>query len=131
MSTTAVTPTNAFARAFLAGDADAMEALLGPGVAFHSPVTDYTGARQVAKLLRTLVEVVPERRATSVLDAPGETIAVFAAHDDGLDLDGVLRVVAGTDDRIARVMLWMRPLDALLQAVERMRAALGRVRAQA
>jgi hypothetical protein len=131
MSTTPATPTNAFARAFLAGDADAMEALLGPGVAFHSPVTDYTGGRPVGKLLRTVVEVVPDRRATSVLDAPGETIAVFAAHGDGLDLDGVLRVVAGPDGRIARVMLWMRPLDALLQAVERMRAALGRVRAQA
>jgi len=131
MPATPATPTNAFARAFLAGDADAMVALLDPGVAFHSPVTDYTGARPVAKLLRTLVEVVPERRATSVLDAPGETIAVFAAHDDGLELDGVLRVVADPNGRVARVMLWLRPLDALLEGVERMRAALGRRRAQA
>jgi hypothetical protein len=131
MTTSPATPTNGFARAFLAGDADAMVALLAPGVAFHSPVTDYTGARPVAKLLRTLVEVVPERRATSVLDAPGETIAVFAAHDDTLELDGVLRVVEGPDGRVARVMLWLRPLDALLEGVERMRTALARLRPQA
>jgi len=131
MNPTPTTPTNAFARAFLAGDADAMVALLGPGVAFHSPVTDYTGARPVAKLLRTLVEVVPARRVMTVLDAPGETIAVFAAHDDGLELDGVLRVVSGANGRVARVMLWLRPVDALLEGVERMRAALGPLRAQA
>lgn len=85
----------------------------------------------MAKLLRTLVEVVPARRVMTVLDAPGETIAVFAAHDDGLELDGVLRVVSGANGRVARVMLWLRPLDALLEGVERMRAALGPLRAQA
>jgi hypothetical protein len=71
---------------------------------------------------------VPERRATTVLDGWGETIAVFGGHDDGLDLDGVLRVVGDEDGRVASVLLWLRPLDALLEGVERMRAALGRRR---
>jgi len=113
------------------GSSRSSQSTRSAGVAFHSPVTDYTGARPVAKLLRTLVEVVPARRVMTVLDAPGETIAVFAAHDDGLELDGVLRVVSGANGRVARVMLWLRPLDALLEGVERMRAALGPLRAQA
>jgi ketosteroid isomerase-like protein len=122
------TPTSAFASAFMAGDGDAMAALLAPDAIFHSPVTDYAGARRVAKLMRTIVQVVPAREQTSVLEGRGETIAVFTARDASLRLDGVLRVVADDEGRVASVLLWLRPLDALLEGVERMRTALAALR---
>jgi hypothetical protein len=118
-------PTTRFARAFIAGDADAMIAALAPDATFHSPVTDYAGARRVAKLLRAIVRVLPARTPVVLYGAGDESLAVFTARDAELELDGVLRVVADADGRIARVLLWLRPLDALLVGVERMRVALG------
>lgn len=123
-------PTTRFARAFVSGDADAMIAALAPDATFHSPVTDYAGARRVATLLRAVVEVLPPRTATVVSGAEGETLTVFTARDAELELDGVLRVVADADGRVARVLLWLRPLDALLVGVERMRAQLSAARAR-
>jgi SnoaL-like protein len=121
----AAPPTSVFADAFLSGDPDTMAALLAPDATFHSPVTDYLGARRVAKLLRTVVQVVPARRAISVLEGRGETIATFTAEDAALRLDGVIRIVGDDQGRVVSVLLWLRPLDALLEGVERMRTALG------
>jgi SnoaL-like domain len=121
--------TTRFARAFISGDADAMIAALAPDATFHSPVTDYAGARRVARLLRAVVEVLPPRTATVVFGSGGETLTLFTACDAELELDGVLRVVADADGRVARVLLWLRPLDALLVGVERMRVALSAARA--
>jgi hypothetical protein len=118
-------PTTRFARAFIAGDADAMIATLAPDATFHSPVTDYAGARRVAKLLRAVVRVLPPRTPSAVYGGNDETLAFFTARDAELDLDGVLRVIADADGRVARVLLWLRPLDALLVGVERMKVALG------
>jgi hypothetical protein len=119
------TPAARFARAFIAGDADTMVAALAPDATFHSPVTDYAGARRVAKLLHAVVRVLPARTPTVVFGTGAETLAVFTASDEELALDGVLRVVADDDGRVVRVLLWLRPLDALLAGVERMRAALS------
>jgi SnoaL-like domain len=122
-------PATRFAHAFIAGDADAMIAQLAPDATFHSPVTDYAGARRIAKLLRAVVQVLPARTPTGVYDTkPDETLAVFTTRDADLTVDGVLRVVADQDGRIVRVLLWLRPLDALLVGVERMRAALSAAR---
>jgi SnoaL-like protein len=129
MTRFATTPTSSFAHAFLAGDADAMVALLAPDATFHSPVTDYAGARRVATLLRAIVQVLPPRRPVSVLEGRGETIAAFAAQDADRRLDGVLRVVADDEGRVVSVLLWLRPLDGLLEAIERMRATLAARRA--
>jgi SnoaL-like protein len=118
-------PGTAFARAFISGDADAMVARLAPDATFHSPVTDYAGARRVAKLLRAVVEVLPARTPTVVLGRGGETLAAFTARDADLELDGVLRVIADGEGRVVRVLLWLRPLDALLVGVERVRAVLS------
>jgi hypothetical protein len=122
-------PATRFAHAFIAGDADAMIAQLAPDATFHSPVTDYAGARGIAKLLRAIVQVLPARTPTAVYDTKSdETLAVFTTCDADLDLDGVLRVIADGDGRVVRVLLWLRPLDALLVGVERMRAALSAAR---
>jgi hypothetical protein len=119
------TPAARFARAFIAGDADTMVSALAPDATFHSPVTDYDGARRVAKLLRAVVRVLPARTPTVVFGTGAETLAVFTARDAEIALDGVLRVVADEDGRVVRVLLWLRPLDALLVGVERMRATLS------
>ena len=129
MTRPATTPTSAFAHAFLSGDTDAMIALLAADATFHSPVTDYAGVRRVATLLRTVVQVLPARRPVSVLESRRETIAAFTAQDADRHLDGVLRVVAGDEGRVASVLLWLRPLDALLEAIEGMREALAARRA--
>jgi hypothetical protein len=121
-------PATHFARAFIEGDADAMIARLAPDATFYSPVTDYAGPRRIAKLLRAIVQVLPARTPTAVYGDGDETLAVFCARDADLQLDGVLRVVADADGRVVRVLLWLRPLDALLVGVERMRAALSAAR---
>ena len=131
MTRPATTPTRTFAHAFLSGDPDAMVALLAPDATFHSPVTDYAGARRVATLLRTVVQVLPARRPVSVLEGRGETIAAFTAQDADRRLDGVLRVVGDDEGRVVGVLLWLRPLDALLEGIERMREALDARRAAA
>jgi hypothetical protein len=122
-------PATRFARAFITGDADTMIAQLAPDATFYSPVTDYAGARRVAKLLRAIVQVLPPRTPTAVYEGGGgETLAVFSTRDADLTLDGVLRVVADSEGRVERVLLWLRPLDALLVGVERMRATLSATR---
>jgi ketosteroid isomerase-like protein len=69
--------------AFLAGDAAAVADLLAPEAAFHSPVTDYHGRERVREVLAAVSEVVTDRTASSVLDAPGETVAFFSAVTQG------------------------------------------------
>jgi hypothetical protein len=101
--------------ALLAGDASAATALLEPGATFHSPVADYRGAERIGTVWSAVAQLLTDAHATSVHEAPGETVAFFAATVHGRPADGVLRVV-GTHD----VTLMLRPLSTLLPAVKRM-----------
>jgi hypothetical protein len=111
--------------AFLGGDAAAVAELLAPEAAFHSPVTDYHGRERVREVLSAVAQVVTDATASSVLDAPGQTVAFFSAKTQGRHCEGVLRVVVGPDGDVTDVTLMIRPLKSLLLGIERMKSLLA------
>ena len=109
---------------FLAGDVPGQLSLLSAEAQFHSPAADYTRPEHIAKVLLALSQVVTSASATSVLRGDAETAVAFTARAEGRDLDGVLRVVDDGRGRVTDVTLLLRPLDALLLGIERMKALL-------
>lgn len=107
--------------AFLAGDTDRAVAQLADDATFHSPVADYAGRRRVAKVWAAVAQVVTDACASSVLVDGDRAVAVFTATAAGRPIDGVLHVSGAP---ASDVTLLVRPLSALLPAVERMRALL-------
>jgi hypothetical protein len=102
------------AEAFL-DDPRAAVALLAPDATFHSPVADYEGRERLVPLFEAISHVVGEARATHVLSDDEQTAAFFTATAQDRSIDGVLRVIGDRD-----VTLMVRPLSALLPAVEEM-----------
>lgn len=111
------------AATLLAGDGPAATDLLAEEARFHSPVADYEGRRRIAKLFEAITHVVTDGEVTSVLEHDGERASFFTATAEGRAIDGVVRVVGApaTD-----VTLLVRPLEALLPAVEAMGRELAR-----
>jgi SnoaL-like domain len=111
--------------AFMDGDSATIADLLAPEATFHSPVTDYRGSRRVAKVLAALSRVVTDARPTRILDGPRETAAFFTASAEGRQAEGVLLVLADGDGLATDLTLMIRPLEALLGGVERMKEILA------
>jgi ketosteroid isomerase-like protein len=111
--------------AFLAGDAEAMIELLADDATFHSPVADYHGRERAAEVLRALVQVLRDARASVQFGAGDTTAAFFAATLDGRPGEGALLVVASPDGSVSELTLMVRPLRSLLAGVERMKALLA------
>ena len=112
-------------KAFVAGDAAAMTALLAPDATFHSPVTDYRGRERVGEVLAALAEVLTEVRLTRLLEGAEGTAGFFSASVDGRGAEGVLLVVGAAGAPASDVTLMVRPLSSLLSGIERMKALLG------
>ncbi len=111
------------ADAFVAGDREAMERLLSPETVFRSPVAKYTTAERVLLLLTTITGIVEDRAVTSALADGDEQATFFTGRVGDRPVDGVLHVL--TDGgRCTEITLMLRPLDALLDGVKRMQAAL-------
>jgi hypothetical protein len=111
-------------QAFEAGDHDAMLAHLASDASFHSPVTHYDGRERIAPVLIALTQVVTIPFIALVFDAPGQTAAFFTATVEGRPAQGALLIHAAGDAPATGLMLWLRPLKALLTGIERMRALL-------
>ena len=94
--------------------------LLAPDATFHSPVADYEGRDRLVPLFDAISHVVGDTRATHVLSDDEQTAAFFTARVQDRPIDGVLRVVGDRD-----VTLMVRPLSALLPAVEEMQRRLS------
>src|SRR3954453_2400347 len=111
------------ATTLLAGDGPAATELLAEEARFHSPVADYEGRPPIAKLFAAITRVVSDGEGTSVLERDGERASFFTATAEGRGIDGVGRAVGApaTD-----VTLLVRPLEALLPAVEAMGRELAR-----
>ena len=108
------------ADALLAGDAPAATALLAEDAVFHSPVADYPGRERIAPIFAAISQVVTDARATRMLSADDTTAAFFTATAAGRPIDGVVRVIDNRD-----ITLMVRPLSALLPAVEEMKRRLA------
>jgi hypothetical protein len=106
-------------------DAQALDELLAEQVTFNSPVRSYSERDQVLHLLVTIGGVVEGLAATRVVEAPGEAVSFLSARWGDDRLDGVLDERHDAAGRTVEITLMLRPLGALLRAVERMGQALA------
>jgi hypothetical protein len=106
-------------------DANGLESALAPAVVFNSPVRTYTERADVVHLLRTLADLF--ENVTVVREWPGSSgVATFieVEAEVGRKLDGVIEELHDSQGLVVAVTLMLRPLGALLAAVERMGQAL-------
>ena len=108
-----------------AGDRAAIAEQLTESVVFHSPVTDYRGRDEVAALLATIAGVIDDVRVRREVVQGDEVVTFFEGEIGGRAIDGVLDQRQASDGRLSEITLMLRPLDALLEGVKRMGAALG------
>ncbi|HLM27143.1 MAG TPA: nuclear transport factor 2 family protein [Thermoleophilaceae bacterium] len=107
------------------GDADALNRLTADDVAFHSPVTDYSGRANVVHLLRTIGDVLDTIEAEETFDAPGVTVTLAKVSVGGRKADALVREEVDADGALSDLTLMLRPLDVLMAAVELMGEALA------
>jgi len=105
--------------AFIAGDAAAVVELLGPEARFHSPVRTYEGPEVARTVLAAVVQVIEDRKLTTIHETPDETVAFFTGVLGDRPGEGVLHVREG------ELTLMVRPLKALLKGIEEMERLLG------
>jgi hypothetical protein len=106
-------------------DRTAIAGLLDDDVAFHSPVADYRGRDEVVNLLGTIGGVIDSVGVRREVVQEPETVSFLDGEVGGRTLEGVLDEIRGEDGLIRELTLMLRPLDALLEAVKRMAAALA------
>ena len=106
-------------------DRSSIERLLAEHVAFHSPVADYRGRDEVVNLLATIGGVIDDVRVRRELVEGPETVTFVEGEIAGRSVDGVLDTIRDESGQIAEITLMLRPLDALVEAVKRMAAALS------
>ena len=111
--------------AVAARDSAQIQASLADDVAFHSPVADYTGRDDVAHLMTTVAGLLDGVRVERELATGSETVSFISARVAGHGLQGVIDEIRAPDGRVAEVTLMLRPLEALLAAVQEMGAALA------
>jgi hypothetical protein len=111
--------------AIRASDRAALAGLLADDVVFHSPVTDYHGRDEVVHLLANIGTVIDDVRIRRELSRDEETVAFVEGTVGGRPIEGVLDQIHDEAGRIRELTLILRPLDALLEGVKRMGAALG------
>jgi ketosteroid isomerase-like protein len=108
-----LTPGRRLIEAFLAGDTPAAVDLLAPQATFHSPIRDYAGRDEIRSVWGAVASVVETATPTSVHEHAGETIAFFTGAIKAQPIDGVMRTITDDDDRVADIMLMIRPWAAL------------------
>jgi hypothetical protein len=118
-------PTTTLIDALRAADRAALEDVLSEDVSFHSPVTDYQGRDEVVNLIATIGTVVEDVRVRRELRQDRETATFIEAAVGGRAVDGVLDQFHDESGRVCEITLMLRPLEALLEGVKRMRTALG------
>src|SRR4051794_25083901 len=107
-------------------DGVALREQLATDVTFNSPVRSYHGRDDVAHLLELIGGLLADLRVTRLVDAPGETVAFVSAGAGAGErpLDGVLDERRDDAGQTVELTLMLRPLGALLHAIERMGKAL-------
>ncbi len=98
--------------------------VLSDVVIFHSPVRDYSGITDVAHIMSTIGRVLDDVTPQRELTDRGETLTFLTASYHGHVMDGVLDETYDQLGRVERATLLLRPLSALLKAIDGMRVAL-------
>ena len=110
--------------ALQARDTSAIDALLAGDVVFRSPVRTYRDRRDVVHLLSTIAHLF--QGISQARSWPGrDGVATFVEIDTGAEpLDGVVEEIHNDRGLVVEVTLMLRPLGAVLPAVQRMGQAL-------
>jgi hypothetical protein len=89
-------------------------------------VRSYEGRATVVHLLATIAGVLDDIEPTREVSGAQETVTFVKARIGDATADAVLDELFDDQGRVAELTLMLRPLDALLSAVERMSRALDR-----
>ena len=88
-------------------------------------MADYRGRDEVLNLLATIGGVIDGVRARRELVVGAETVGFVEGEVGGKAIDGILHEIRDETGAIAEITLMLRPLDALMEGVKRMAAALS------
>ncbi|MGZ4437999.1 MAG: nuclear transport factor 2 family protein [Nocardioides sp.] len=115
--------------AVLAGDVDAVDALLAEDVVFRSPAVHkpYEGKAATSVILRAVTRVFEDFRYTRTLSDGDDHVLVFEARVGDRQVEGADFVHVGADGRIDDFRVMIRPLSGLTAVVEGMAAAIPEV----
>lgn len=99
---------------------------LADDVTFNSPVATYRGRADVEHLLTIISGVVDSYEEQRVLTGPGGEIVAFVTGTiGGHEIDGVIDRFVNENGKITEFTLMLRPLKALMAAIEQMAQALA------
>ena len=107
-------------------DFTALEELFAEDVSFRSPVVfkQYEGREAVAMLLGAVVQVLEDFRYADQVETGDTAVLVFEARVGDRELNGVDVLRFDAEDRVAEMMVMVRPLSGLNALAEAMQAKL-------
>jgi SnoaL-like domain len=113
---------DAFRKAAETKDFAGAEELFSPDVVFRSPAVfkPYTGLEAIGVILRTVADVFEDFRYVDQVETGDTAVLIFEARVGGRELNGVDVLRFGEDDRIAEMMVMIRPLSGLTALGEEM-----------
>jgi hypothetical protein len=108
-------------------DFSAIEELFAEDVTFRSPVVyaPYEGREAIAMLLGAVVQVFEGFRYIDQVETGDVAVLVFEAKVGDREVNGVDILRFDADDRIAEMMVMVRPMSGVHALAEAMQAALA------
>lgn len=115
-----------FRAAAEAKDFGAIDELFAADATFRSPVVfkPYEGRETIAVILGAVAKVFEDFRYTDQVESGDTAVLVFEARVGDRELQGVDILRFGDDDRIAELMVMVRPMTGARALAERMRELL-------
>lgn len=120
-----------FRRAAESKDFSAIDELFSEDVVFSSPVVykPYEGRDGVAMLLGAVSQVFEDFRYTDQIETGDSAALMFSARVGERELDGIDYLHFGSDGRIDRMAVYVRPMSGVNALAEAMQKKLEEVSA--
>ena len=117
---------HAFRAAVERADMDAAVGLLADDVVFRSPAVfkPYEGREAIAVVLGAALRVFEDFRYVEQVETGDAAVLMFEARVGDKQLQGVDILRFGDDDRIAELIVMVRPMSGMHALAERMREML-------
>ena len=120
---------DAFRAAVEAKELSAIEDLFAEDASFRSPVVfkPYEGREQIAVVLGAALRVFEDFRYVEQVETGDTAVLMFEARVGDKQLQGVDILRFADDDRIAELIVMVRPMSGMHALAERMRELLASV----